>query len=130
MYALVVYTGKDTKLSLNEGKYSLKISDLQKKLNSYLVINIGTMFLLMLIMSQIGNRIWMRSHSSKHYYIFPHKEHPVDTESYTIKALMSYFLLFNSIIPLDLAITYNIIKAWYTVYLIDDWYMVDIERSE
>ena len=28
VYALVVYTGKDTKLCQNEGKYSFKISDL------------------------------------------------------------------------------------------------------
>jgi len=43
---------------------------------------------------------------------------------------MSFFLLFNSIIPLDLAIAYTIIKAWYTVFMIDDHYMVDEERSE
>ena len=28
VYAIVMYTGKDTKLSLNEGKYNFKISDL------------------------------------------------------------------------------------------------------
>jgi magnesium-transporting ATPase (P-type) len=32
-YALVVYTGKDSKIILNQGHYSYKTSSLEKKLN-------------------------------------------------------------------------------------------------
>ena len=83
----------------------------------------------MMVMSQIGNRLWMRNHSGDHFYIFPGFEHPVKNEVYTMKSMMSFFLLFNTIIPLDLAIAYTIIKAWYTVFMIDDKYMIDWERS-
>ena len=71
----------------------------------------------------------MKNNSAQHTYIFPDFEQPVKNEEYTIKSLMSFFLLFNSIIPLDLAIAYTIIKAWYTVFMIDDHNMIDIERS-
>ena len=115
---------------MNEGKYSVKISNLQTRLNNFLVINIVIMFILMIFMSQVGNRIWMRTNADVHYYIYPKSERPIDTESITMKSLMSFFLLLNATIPLDLAVSYNIIKAWYTMYLIDDYYMIDQERSE
>lgn len=43
--AVVVYTGVETKLVLNQGKYSTKVSKIMFKLNLYMVINICTMFL-------------------------------------------------------------------------------------
>lgn len=42
--AVVVYTGVETKLVLNQGKYSTKVSHIMFKLNSYMIINIITMF--------------------------------------------------------------------------------------
>ena len=51
VYALVVYTGKETKLVQNEGKYSFKISDLSKKVNYYIGMNILTMIVLILLYS-------------------------------------------------------------------------------
>lgn len=43
--------------------------------------------------------------------------------------MMSYILLFNSIVPLDLAIAINILKGIYTLFLINDVEMIDIEKS-
>ena len=42
---------------------------------------------------------------------------------------MSFFLCFNSLIPLDLAIAFPIMKAIYTVFMVMDYEMVDEERS-
>ena len=38
IYALVVYTGKDSKIILNQGHYSYKTSSLEKKLNKMFLI--------------------------------------------------------------------------------------------
>ena len=51
VYAQVVYTGKDTKMAMNQGSYQFKISSLQKDLNRWLIANIFTMFFLMIMMS-------------------------------------------------------------------------------
>ena len=56
--AMVVYTSKETKLALNEGKYTSKISEISYKLNIFLGINILFVLTFALTMSQIGNRLW------------------------------------------------------------------------
>lgn len=56
--ALIVYTANETKLALNEGKYTGKISDIAYKLNIFLGINILFVLTFALSMSQIGNRLW------------------------------------------------------------------------
>ena len=80
VYACIVYTGAETKLALNLGKYQFKISELQKNINKYVGVNIIALVIMDLICSQIFFRIW---HSfsienpltieleENHYYIFP-----------------------------------------------------------
>ena len=121
MYALVVYTGKDTKLVLNEGEYDFKISNLVKRLNIYLAINIATMLSLMLIFSHVGNRIWLENNAEKHFYIFSQDELPIDKEGIVAKSMMSFFLLFNAILPLDLPIVLTMSKGLYTLFMIWDY---------
>jgi len=47
-----------------------------------------------------------------------------------MKAMMSFFLLFNTIVPLDLGVVYNIVKGFYTLKMLFDVEMVDVERSQ
>jgi magnesium-transporting ATPase (P-type) len=86
------------------------------------------MFVLMVLMSQIMNRTWM-SENNHHYYVFPHFERPIESETYTAKSIMSYFLVFNGVIPLDLVVAFTIMKACYTAFMICDYEMVDYEHS-
>ena len=74
----MVYTGPDTKISLNEGKYSIKISDLTIKVNWYMIVNICIFLSIVFLMSQAGNRLSTEQISLTHYYIFPDSEQPVD----------------------------------------------------
>lgn len=71
VYAMVAYTGVDTKLILNQGEYSLKISSVFTKLNKYLAINFLIMITFTTAMSQIGTRVWISQNLDNHYYIFP-----------------------------------------------------------
>jgi len=129
VYALIMYTGCDTKMAMNQGKYQFKISSLQKDLNWWLIMNISTMFTLMIIMSQIFNRTWMTANADDKYYIFPHDERPVKTEEYTGKSIMSFFLVFNAMLPLDLVVAFTLVKAIYTAFMIADAEMIDFEAS-
>jgi magnesium-transporting ATPase (P-type) len=49
--AMIVYTGTETKLAMNEGKYRSKISSFAKLLNIILAINIAIMFTMAILMS-------------------------------------------------------------------------------
>jgi phospholipid-transporting ATPase len=126
--AVVVYTGVETKLVLNQGKYSTKVSRIMFKLNTYMVINICTMFLQAIVMSMICNRIWTGNNAEKHTYIYPPEE-DVDVNFYSIKSLASFYLIFNGLIPLDLAVTFILVKLIYISRLTQDATMIDVEKS-
>jgi magnesium-transporting ATPase (P-type) len=127
--AMIVYTGPDTKLAMNEGEYRAKISSFASLLNIILAINIAIMFTMAILMSQIGTRVWTRNNHPKHYYIYDAAEGEIDVEMYSFKALMSYYLLFNGLLPLDLAVTLMISKLWVIYFVQGDHHMVDFEKS-
>ena len=112
---MVVYTGVDTKLVLNQGKYKFKISNLASKLNWYLFLNIVMMVILMFAMSQIGNRTWMYGIGEKHYYL-----ELEDHEYWIWSSTGSFYLLLNSLVPLDLAVVITIAKGYYTYFIAVD----------
>lgn len=70
-------------------------------------------------MSQIGTRTWLYSNWDEHWYLFPdHKPHdPVDKELTVFQGLMSFYLLFNQLIPLDLAVNLILTKMFYTLLI-------------
>ena len=55
--AMVVYAGADTKIAMNQGKYSMKISDMAMKLNYYMLVNLAIVGVSTLLLSQIATRI-------------------------------------------------------------------------
>ena len=71
VYALVIYTGIDTKLVLNQGRYQNKISSFLSRINFYLGINICIMFFLDAMMSQVAAGYWLDINMKVSYYIFP-----------------------------------------------------------
>ncbi len=64
-----------------------------------------------ILMSQVGTRFWTRKNYKQHYYIYDEAEE-VDVEAYSFKALMSYYLLLNGLLPLDLAVTLMLSKLF------------------
>ena len=126
--AVVVYTGVETKLVLNQGKYKSKVSHIQYQLNTYMVINIVTMFASALIMALVCNRVWVGNNGKAHTYIFPPEE-KIDANLYAFKALASFYLIFNGLIPLDLSVFYLLVKLLYIFRLTQDAAMVDEDKS-
>mmetsp|Transcript_7801 Transcript_7801/g.7257 ORF Transcript_7801/g.7257 Transcript_7801/m.7257 type:complete len:127 (+) Transcript_7801:613-993(+) len=72
---LILYSGLQTKMFLNQGKYHFKRSQLDKKINVILFFNIIAMFVLMGIMSGRYYQFLTRR-AQEHWYIFP--ENPLD----------------------------------------------------
>ena len=91
--ALVLYCGKETKISLNQGKYSFKTSVLEKKLNILLFINVIILLVLAGIMS---GRLyqWVSTYGPKMWYVFPENK-PINASGYAGNGYASYFILFN-----------------------------------
>ena len=76
-------------------------------------------------MSQIGTRVWLYNNVENHWYIFPDKK-VFDKELTIFEALMSFYLLFNQLIPMDLAINLILNKMFYTILIEADVQMVDL----
>ena len=67
---LVVYTGTDTKLIMNFGKYKFKKPEFELLLNKIMYIQFG-FFILSVVILAIGNAIWNSKNYDRHSYIFP-----------------------------------------------------------
>jgi len=126
VYAMVLYTGPDTKLVLNQGKYKFKNSQLAKTINKFMGINLFVMIMLVILMSQIMNRTWHSNHAS-HKYLFP--EETMDVNRWSTNTIFSFYLLLNGFIPLDLAVTITLSKMFYVWAIQSDYQMVSEEKS-
>ena len=90
---MVVYTGSDTKIVLNQGKYQFKQSQLDKSINYMTLWNMVLIFILAGIMtSKAVNFIktYRKPGVEGAYYIF--EDSPSDMG---VKAFGSYYLLLN-----------------------------------
>jgi phospholipid-transporting ATPase len=136
---MVVYTGTETKLSQNLGKYQYKIGALQKILNNFIAVNVVMWIVWIIFMSQIMHRVWTSSKvDQKHFYIFGDKGEN-DSYSYiedgsansaSLKAIASFYLLLNGIIPLNLAVINVLARFIYLPRIQNDPEMINQEKSE
>jgi len=113
LFLLVLYTGNDTKLILNQGKYRFKQSHVDGMVNKILTINIILMLTLCAIMAYLNYR-FVTSYEEKYIYIFEKSESPAVLGA---KAFGSFFLMNNSFIPIDLAVGLEMGKAMYIYFL-------------
>lgn len=128
VYALVLFTGPETKLVLNQGKYKFKNSHITNQLNLAMFINCVTMVFFAILMSQILGRSWNINQAPKHYYIFPEEEIPVG--EYQFNTFFSFILIYNGLVPMDFLVSLGLAKLFYLLWLGWDIHMIDPERSE
>ena len=61
-----------------------------------------------------------------HFYLWPEGKEEIDLELDVWKASATFYLLFNMLVPLDLAVAITIAKACYTYFMQKDAHMVDV----
>jgi phospholipid-translocating ATPase len=128
--ALVVYTGNDTKIVLNQGKYIFKYSHLEKAINLITLWNMFVIFFLALIMTLNYNSFlnkWSDSstQTSGAYYLFYGSP-----KNLAFKVFGSYYLLFNQFIPFELIIIIEMMKIWYTAFIQRDIILHNVDEGK
>lgn len=93
-----------------------------------MVYNFLTMIFLNVFMSQLMNRNWNSRHLT-HYYIFPETDTDHLVSKYSRDAFLSFYLLLNALIPLDLAVTITFAKGFYVYWLNNDPSMINLDKS-
>ena len=103
---IVVYTGMNNKIILNSKKPTTKISQIEKKMNYYLMYVFIFLMLCCLICSIMHHHGYEKN---KNFYInFINLQRSSVTESFI--TFFTYFLLLNTMIPISLIVTIEIIK--------------------
>ncbi|XP_036891891.1 phospholipid-transporting ATPase FetA-like isoform X4 [Sturnira hondurensis] len=114
-YGLVIYTGPDTKLMQNSGKSSFKRTQIDHLMN-VLVLWIFLFLGGMCFILAIGHGIW---ESKKGYYFqnfLPWKEYVSSSVVSAIFVFWSYFIILNTMVPISLYVSVEIIRlgnSWY-----------------
>jgi phospholipid-transporting ATPase len=106
VYAMVIHTGIDTKLILNLGKYTMKMSTLEANINKIMLVNLAILVIGSLISMAIAGNFYY-SFLDEYLYIFQ------DSQSagvLTFKAFWSFYLILNCLIPLNLITTMELNK--------------------
>ena len=110
---IVVYTGMNNKIILNSKQPRLKMSKVEKKLNLYLLFVFG-----FLIVCCAECSLYHHFHYEKHknfYNNFIFISNDMNTESFII--YFTYFLLLNTLIPISLIVSTEIIKMIQAIFI-------------
>jgi magnesium-transporting ATPase (P-type) len=127
IYAMVAYTGVDTKLVLNSGAYHFKLSRMEGIINTCILFNIGLAFMINGIML-IENHFWLKKNLDMiAQYVYP--DGPVDYPENTSFLTFTNFLLLNNFIPLAMVVTQELFKILYTPMMECDAEMVNKEGT-
>ena len=103
---VVVYTGMNNKIILNSKKPRMKISQIEKRMNNYLIYVFIVLMICCFICSILHNEGY--KHNKNFYENFIHLQRSPMTESFI--TFFTYFLLLNTMIPISLIVTIEIIK--------------------
>ncbi|XP_021078007.1 phospholipid-transporting ATPase FetA [Mus pahari] len=115
-YGLVIYTGKDTKLMQNSGRSTFKRTHIDHLMN-VLVVWIFMLLGGMCFLLSIGHGIWENSRGY-HFQAFLPWEHYI-TSSAMSSALIfwSYFIVLNTMVPISLYVSVEIIRLGNSYYI-------------
>ena len=104
---IVVYTGSNNKILLNSKNPKMKLSNVERLMNSLLIFIFLLQLILCFICAIFHSKYENKNHSFLHFFIFVHKK--VKNESFL--SFFTYLLLLNTMIPISLIVTLEIIKV-------------------
>uniref|UniRef100_A0A8C4R0D3 Phospholipid-transporting ATPase n=1 Tax=Eptatretus burgeri TaxID=7764 RepID=A0A8C4R0D3_EPTBU len=111
IYGLAVYTGMETKMTLNYKSKTLKRSVVEKSMNKFLLVYLGLLVLMALI-STLMQHFWYGTlHDYTPWYRDMNKSHLGVWKSLKVVTdFLAFMVLFNYIIPVSLYVTVEMQK--------------------
>ncbi|XP_012530011.2 probable phospholipid-transporting ATPase IF isoform X2 [Monomorium pharaonis] len=100
-----VYTGQDTKLSLNSKIVSNKFSTAEKSINKYLMVYLVILLIEVLICTML--KLYIESYQEWESYLGPQ---PTINFMSLLEDILSFLMLFNYIVPISLYVTAEVQK--------------------
>lgn len=120
----VGYTGKHTKIMLNQGAFKFKRSRAESITNIIMGLHL-LLLLVLIILFGIADYVWATNR--KWDYLF---EKIDNYPFFSFKAGLTYYLLFNQLIPMSLVISTEIIKIFETAWIDFDHNFQSLEKDQ
>lgn len=121
---MVVYTGTESKLIMNLGKYVFKMSSFEKILNKIMIMNLFLAIFIALITAGVAV-VFRNSTEENHQYLWEF----YDSDIFYLVAFFRVYLIVNSFVPLDLLAMLELSKLIFTPIMQNDTEMMIVEPS-
>jgi magnesium-transporting ATPase (P-type) len=127
IYGLTIYTGRNSKIMMNSDSSSEKMSQIETKVNYIL----GLILLLQVVMCLIlavldGVFLTTKRESNSGYIVF--SSYPTATDAFLI--FCSYMVLLNTMIPISLIVSIEIVKMSQSYFIDKDKLMYSEFRKK
>ncbi|CAD8148969.1 unnamed protein product [Paramecium pentaurelia] len=123
---VIVYTGEDTKIMRNAEPSRIKQSTIESTMNK-LILGILGVQIIACALSAILSSWWLHKSFSKHIYII------ITEQNYTLLsaiAFFSFFLLYNTMIPISLVVSMEFVKVFQCYFINKDQDMYSQKRDK
>ena len=116
---LVIYTGADTKIMLNQGETPSKRSKIEKETNFNVMVNFAVLMVLCLICGIADGLFADKTTASRNFYE-PGSEASSSSVLDGMVAFGSTLILFQNIVPISLVITVELVKTIQSFFIYQD----------
>ncbi|KAK6892469.1 Phospholipid-transporting ATPase DNF1 [Candida tropicalis] len=115
---VVIYTGDDTKIMLNAGVTPTKQSRMSRELNYYVLLNFIFLFLICFISGLVNGLYYRKKNTSRDFFEFGTIAGSPATNGFV--GFFVSLILYQSLVPISLYITIEIIKTAQAYFIYSD----------
>ncbi|ORY69507.1 phospholipid-transporting ATPase 1 [Pseudomassariella vexata] len=122
VHGIVVFTGHETKLMRNATATPIKRTKVERQLNMLVLALVGILLVLSVICT-VGELVYRSSRGSSLVYLQPSLGELDDANTVVktiFKDLVTYWVLFSSLVPISLFVTVELVKYWHGILINDD----------
>ncbi|VDM53665.1 unnamed protein product [Angiostrongylus costaricensis] len=125
IFGAIIYTGHDAKLLMNSKTAPLKSATVDVKTNSRIIF-LFVVLLLLALVSAVGTELWRNFNLPDAWYI---SFLEVDTRASFLWHVLTFFILYNNLIPISLQVTLEIVRFFQASYINIDVEMYDVNSD-
>ncbi|KJH47798.1 phospholipid-translocating P-type ATPase, flippase [Dictyocaulus viviparus] len=125
IFGVAIYTGHDAKLLMNSKTAPLKNATVDLRTNNYIIL-LFFVLIALAIVSATGAEFWRNFNLADAWYL---SFLQVDKRSSLLWNVLTFFILYNNLIPISLQVTLEIVRFFQAGYINVDMEMYDINSD-
>lgn len=123
---VAIYCGPDSKIMLNSANSRFKMTKMEHTMNNLILLLLMLQFAL-IVASIVGYVLWNNLYKQKFEQFITYR---FDIPLETLLMCFSYFLIYNTLLPISLMVTIEIAKVVQTYFIGEDQDMYNAEKEK